>query len=108
MMNNVDEIDFVPEREICAAKKNNDSNHFIAYKVKCLELFNMKETKCMMICHQKIQGGGYEKAEESVEASTYYGGADACQGDSGGPLKVVERDSINCILILIYLLLIAN
>ena len=33
MMKNVDEIDFVPEREICAAKKNNDSNHFIAYKV---------------------------------------------------------------------------
>ena len=33
MMKNVDEIDFVPEREICAAKKNNDSNHFITYKV---------------------------------------------------------------------------
>ena len=40
------------------------------------------------LCHQKIRGGGYEKAEESVETSTYYGGADACQGDSGGPLEV--------------------
>ena len=37
MMKNVDEIDFIPEREICAAKKNNDSNHFIAYKVGCLQ-----------------------------------------------------------------------
>ena len=37
MMKNVDEIDFIPEREICAAKKNNDSNHFIAYRVlRCL------------------------------------------------------------------------
>ena len=40
------------------------------------------------LCHKKIRGGGYEKAEESVETSTYYGGADACQGDSGGPLEV--------------------
>lgn len=68
MMKTIDDIDFDPKREICAAKKNNDSNHFIAYK--------------------KIRGGGYEKAEESVEISTYYGGADACQGDSGGPLQV--------------------
>ena len=85
-MSNVEEIDFKPEREICAAKKNNDSNPFIAYKVQFLEFFDPKETKCVTICHQKIQGGGYEKAEESVEVSTYYGGADACHGDSGGPL----------------------
>ena len=33
MMKHIDDIDFNPEREICAAKKNNDSNHFISYKV---------------------------------------------------------------------------
>ena len=33
MMETIDDIDFDPEREICAAKKNKDSNHFIAYKV---------------------------------------------------------------------------
>ena len=33
MMKTIDDIDFDPKREICAAKKNNDSNHFIAYKV---------------------------------------------------------------------------
>ena len=35
MMKTIEDIDFDPEREICAAKKNNDSNHFIAYKVGC-------------------------------------------------------------------------
>ena len=49
------------------------------------------------LSHQKSKGGGYEKAEESVETSTYYGGADACQGDSGGPLQV---DHITCLNVL--------
>ena len=33
MMKTIEGVHFDPKREICAAKKNKDSNHFIAYKV---------------------------------------------------------------------------